>query len=106
VPTDRQPEARQPLSNAERQARYRARKLAEQAAPIHYRRPKDRRSRAQRWLDAVAELLDLQAQYANWHDTLPDNLRDSATAETLQSIIDLDLDDLAAVVPPRGYGRD
>jgi len=24
----------------------------------------------------------------------------------LQSIVDLDLDDLAAVEPPRGYGRD
>ena len=101
MPTDRQP-----LSNAERQARYRARKLADQNETVRYRRPKDHRSRAKRWRDAVAELLDLQAQYASWHETLPDNLRDSATAEALQSIIDLDLDDLAAVVPPRGYGRD
>jgi hypothetical protein len=37
---------------------------------------------------------------------LPDSLRDSATAEALQAIVELDLNDLAAIVPPRGYGRD
>ena len=29
-----------------------------------------------------------------------------ATAEALQAIVDLDLDALTAIVPPRGYGRD
>ncbi len=48
----------------------------------------------------------LQAEYAAWSDGLPDNQRDSATAEALQAIVDLDLDDLAAIVPPRGFGRD
>jgi hypothetical protein len=33
-------------------------------------------------------------------------LRDGATDEALQSIGELDLDELAAVVPPSGYGRD
>jgi hypothetical protein len=37
---------------------------------------------------------------------LPDRLRDTATAEALQAIADLDLEELAAIVPPRGYGRD
>jgi hypothetical protein len=39
---------------------------------------------------------------------LPDSLRDTATAAALQAIVDLDLDldELAAIVPPRGYGRD
>jgi hypothetical protein len=37
---------------------------------------------------------------------LPDSLRDSATAEALQEIAELDLDALLAIVPPRGYGRD
>jgi len=37
---------------------------------------------------------------------LPDNLRDTTTAEALQAIVDLDLDELATVIPPRGYGRD
>jgi hypothetical protein len=41
-----------------------------------------------------------------WQDVLPDTLRDTATAEDLQAIVDLDLDPLTAIVPPRGYGRD
>ncbi len=48
----------------------------------------------------------LQAEYAAWHDALPDSLRCSVTAEALQAIVDLDLDALTAIVPPRGYGRD
>ena len=43
---------------------------------------------------------------AAWCDALPDSLRDTATAQALQAIADLDLDELAAIVPPRGYGRD
>jgi hypothetical protein len=60
----------------------------------------------QRWHDAVAGLLALQAEYAAWCDALPDSLRDSATAAALQAIVDLDLDELTTIVPPRGYGRD
>ena len=60
----------------------------------------------QRWHDAVAELLALQAEYAAWYDVLPDNLRDTATGAALQAIVDLDLDELASIVPPRGFGRD
>jgi hypothetical protein len=56
--------------------------------------------------DTVAELVALQAEYAAWHDALPDSLRDRATAEALQAIVDLDLEELMAIVPPRGYGRD
>ena len=56
--------------------------------------------------DTVAGLVALQAEYAAWHDALPDSLRDSATAESLQAIVDLDLDTFIAIVPPRGYGRD
>jgi len=48
----------------------------------------------------------LQVQYAAWLDALPDNLRDTTTAEALQTICDLDLDELLAVEPPRGFGRD
>jgi hypothetical protein len=96
-----------PLSNAERQARYRARlKIQKQAPVIRYRRPADRRSRLQRWLDALAELLTLQAYYMAWFDALPEEFQDTPTAMALQAIIDLDLDELAAIVPPRGYGRD
>ena len=35
-----------------------------------------------------------------------DNLQDSATAEASQAIGDLDLTELQAIVPPRGFGRD
>jgi hypothetical protein len=37
---------------------------------------------------------------------LPESLRDSATAEALQEIVNLDLVDLAAIKLPLGYGRD
>jgi len=37
---------------------------------------------------------------------LPENLQEGATGEALQVIVDLDLDELIAIVPPRGFGRD
>ena len=103
----RRPQGDNALSGAERQARYRTRQQAQQAMPaIRYRRPTDRRTRPQRWHDAVAELIALQAEYAAWADALPDGLRDTTTAEALQAVIELDLEPLADIVPPRGYGRD
>ena len=101
----RKPIGVKPLTGAERQARYRAR-IAERRPVVHYRRPADRRSRAQRWRDAVAELQELQEEYFAWLDNLPPSLTESATAEVLRAICDLDLSELAAVEPPRGYGRD
>ena len=103
----RTPEGEQPLSNAERQARHRARHQAHQATPvIRYRRPVDRRSRLQRWHDAVATLVALQTEYAAWHDALPDSLRDTPTAAVLEAIAEIDLGELLSIEPPRGYGRD
>jgi hypothetical protein len=104
----RKPEGDSVLSNAERQARFRARlQQASQPPVVIRRRPAaDRRSRPRRWHDAVAELLALQAEYGAWCDALPDSLRDSATADALQEIVDLDLDTLADIQPPLGYGRD
>jgi hypothetical protein len=93
------------MTDAERQARHRAARAAAQPV-IQYPRAADRRNRARRWCDAVAELVALQAEYAAWLDALPEALRDSATGEALQAIVELDLDELIAVVPPRGYGRD
>lgn len=107
MPRGRQPHGEHALSNAERQARHRARHQVEATVPaVCPRRPIDRRSRPQRWNDAVAELLALQADYAAWAEALPDGLRDNATGEALQAIVDFDLDDLASLKPPRGYGRD
>ena len=65
-----------------------------------------RRSRSKRWNDALAEMIAVQAECAAWFEALPESLRDSATAAALQDMIDLDLDAIAAVQPPRGYGRD
>lgn len=107
MPRGRHPNGEHALSNAERQAQYRARQQAEQPPhKVRYRQPRDRRSRSQRWYDTVAGLLALQAEYAVWNEALSDSLRDSATAEALQAIADLDLDALTTIVPPRGYGRD
>jgi hypothetical protein len=107
MPRGRQPEGEHPLSNAERQARHRARREANQASPVvRFRRPADRRSRLQRWYDTIAGLLALQAEYIAWYETLPESLRDTPTAVALQAIVELDLSDLVSIEPPRGYGRD
>lgn len=92
------------LSNAERQRRYCERRHAQQPR-IHYRRPQDRRSRLQRWADAVETLRQLQAEYHDWLDNLPGSLQDSALAEKLQTVCDLDLDELDLDLP-QGFGRD
>jgi hypothetical protein len=93
------------MTHAERQARYRARH-AQGVSKVRYRAPADRRSRPQRWHDAVAELRDLQNDYQAWLDAVPESLADSATADALREICDLDLTELASVKPPRGFGRD
>jgi hypothetical protein len=100
----RKPQGDRALTGAERQARYRARHAG--MPIVRYRRPADRRSRPQRWHDAVAELVALQEEYRDWFDALPEATRDGATGEALQAILDLDLDEIAAIEPPRGFGRD
>jgi hypothetical protein len=94
-----------PMTDAERQARHRAARAAGTPV-IRMRRPADHRGRARRWHDAVAQLMELQTQYAAWLETLPDNLQDGATADALRAVCDLDLTELQAVDPPRGFGRD
>ena len=91
------------LSNAERQRRFRERRKAGQPR-IHYRRPQDRRSRPQRWRDAVQTLVDLQAEYQDWLDNLPESLQASMLAERLEAICEYDFGDLEALEPPRGFG--
>ena len=97
----REPEGEAALSNAERQARWRARHLSPQPPPpVQQHRPA-RRSRSKRWNDALAELRAVQSECAAWFEALPASLCDTATAAALQEIIDLDLDAIAAVQPPR-----
>jgi hypothetical protein len=94
-----------PMTGAERQARYRAARQTGQPI-IRIRRPAERRSRIQRWNDTIAAAVELQAEYAGWLDALPENQQDSALAEALRAIVELDLSALQAVEPPRGFGRD
>jgi hypothetical protein len=54
----------------------------------------------------VSVLIATQTEYAAWYDALPESLHSSPTAEALRAIIELNLDELAAIDPPRGYGRD
>jgi len=115
----RKPEGPQAMTGAQRQARYRAHHAVTGAASAHERGPlpqitlgsknaraEHRRSRPERWRAAITELLTLQAEYAAWLDALPEATRDGATGEALQAIADLALDEIAAIDPPRGFGRD
>ena len=94
-----------PLSPAERQARHRG-KLRRQipgppATPTRRIAPRPNRRAA-----AVAALVNLQDEYRAWLDNLPPNLESSPLADKLQAIAELDLEELQAIEPPRGYGRD
>ena len=76
------------------------------AEPVRtYRHPVDRRTRPQRWAEAVATLQALQNEYSNWRDALPEALEDSRTAELLDAVCDLELSELEIELP-RGFGRD
>ena len=48
----------------------------------------------------------LQAEYAAWFEALPEATRDGPTGEALRVVVDLDLDEIIAIQPPRGFGRD
>lgn len=104
----RKPENHQALTGAERQARYRARQDQDEARAARAPRPVKRRplTRPQRWHAAVATLLALQAEYAAWLEATPEATRDNATGDALLAIIELDLDEIVAIQPPRGFGRD
>ena len=94
-----------PLTAAQRQARRRARHRQQSdpplAAPARRLPP-----RPQRWAAAVAALIALQDEYRAWLDNIPNNLEGSRLADKLQAIAELDLEELRAIEPPRGYGRD
>ena len=94
-----------PMTPAERQAQRRA-KLRRQA-PLPPVTPTRRITpRPTRWAAAVAALVDLQGEYRTWLDNLPQSLESAKLADKLQTIVELDLEELQAIDPPRGYGRD
>jgi hypothetical protein len=75
---------------------------------VRYRRRADRRSKPQRWADAVETLADLIDSYQAWRDGLPPALADSDIAQRLDGVLELrDLvDQLAVADLPKGFGRD
>ena len=94
-----------PMTPAERQARRRP-GFAGTTARRPRRGPRRTPSRPQRWAAAVAALIALQDEYRAWLDSLPASLEGSRLAEKLHAIGELDLEELQAIDPPRGYGRD
>jgi hypothetical protein len=107
--TGRRPQGEAALTGAERQARYRLRLgLVPDQAPgpaVPGRLPRGR-PLSRRWHDTVAGLVSLQAEYARWLDALPEATRDTATGVALQAMVDLDLEEVMAIQPPLGFGRD
>ena len=77
-------------------------------------------SRPKRWAAAVAkalegleELAELQEEYQEWLDNLPENLEGSALADKLNEVCDMDiegakdtLEELDGADLPLGFGRD
>lgn len=86
-------------------------------------------SRATRWAAAVEDaraaydemdsafeiLRELQSEYEEWRDNLPESLQSSAVGEKLDAVCDLDLDiesildvieECDLVEMPQGFGRD
>jgi hypothetical protein len=105
----RRPQGEVTLTGAERQARYRLRLgLASDHAPCQIAPHKPPRAKplSRRWRDTVAGLVSLQAEYARWLDALPEATRDTPTGDALLAMVDLDLEDIIAIQPPRGFGRD
>ena len=77
-----------PMTPAQRQARRQARLRRQDHRPSA---PSARRTppRPQRWVRAVAALLDLHEEYRAWLDNLPTSLEGSRMAEKLQIIVEL-----------------
>jgi hypothetical protein len=77
-------------------------------------------SRAARWAEAtstareaLSALQELQQEYQSWQESLPENLQNSATAEKLDAVCNIDFDtalELASEAEnidlPLGFGRD
>jgi hypothetical protein len=105
----RRPEGERALTGAERQARYRQRPgQALEQAPVKAmpRRLPRGPTLSRRWNETVAGLVALRAEYARWLEALPEATHDTATGEALRAMVDLDLEEIMAIQPPRGFGRD
>lgn len=96
------------LSNAERQARFVARLKAGIAPTKRAKTPQDRRSRPQRWKDAVAELHACLDAWQEAREAVPEALAEGAYALKLDAMLELQelVEQLDAADPPLGFGRD
>lgn len=79
-----------------------------------------KQSRAARWSEACSQassaiqtLVDLQQEFSDWKDNLPENLSSSTLGEKLEAVCDIDLDGAQQSIEeaenaelPLGFGRD
>ena len=77
-------------------------------------------SRTKRWAAAAAkadeglsELIELQGEFQDWLDNLPENLGESPVGTKLEEVCEIDLEECQSVVQeaegldlPLGFGRD
>lgn len=70
--------------------------------------------------DALQDLYDLQQEYQEWRDNLPENLENSSIAEKLDAITEIDIESQVSAIDeidsaisefaeadlPLGFGRD
>jgi transposase len=110
MPAGRKPLGEQAMTGAERQARYRARLASETGANETPGPPPGARTirltRPQRWDAAIGAMKTLIAEYQAWYESMPEQLRDTSTGEALLAVTELDLEEIAAVKLPKGFGRD
>jgi phage anti-repressor protein len=80
----------------------------------------ERQTRGDRWMeaaqtaaDALSTLLDIQEEYQEWYDNMPEQLQSGATGEKLSAICDLDIESAQSTAQeaadadlPLGFGRD
>ncbi len=77
-------------------------------------------SRLKRWSDAVSkaseaieELIEIQEEYKNWFDNLPENLQSSSVGDKLEAVCDIEIEEAYSIIEeasdaelPLGYGKD
>lgn len=106
----RKPNGTRAMSGAERQALWRARQGSKKTADDTQAPPPCERTvrltRPRRWNTAFAELQTLVGEYRAWYEAMPEQLRDTPTGEALLAMTELDLDEIASIQLPKGFGRD
>jgi hypothetical protein len=100
----RKPIGETAMTDAERQARYRAARATGKPI-IRTRHPTDHRGRARRWIDHVTGLVEAQVEYAAWLKTAGKPARQS-TRRSTTSDLRSGPRRTAGIEPPRGFGRD